>query len=98
MPNRFDYAAAFARLRQEFGGKCERCPKRRHLQFAHKRPTGLMGRGRGRADRYHDIKRNRDAYMLLCYRCHLQHDLQTKYPGLAPRGRQRAEDESEVPF
>lgn len=43
------------------------------LEFAHLRPTGL--RGQARADRtFADIRRNPDAYALLCVPCHRAFD------------------------
>lgn len=57
-------------LRAQFGGRCVDCGTRKRLEFAHIKPTGLMGRGRGMPDRYHDIKRNPDCYVLRCRPCH----------------------------
>jgi hypothetical protein len=82
------YRGSIARLRASRGGRCEctgcvgcldrsgerRCARDRRLEFAHLRPTGLRGRGRGRAERYHDILRNPDAYSLRCWWCHLELD------------------------
>lgn len=68
------YLGCIARMRAERGDKCQRCPSSKGLQFAHVKPTGLYGRGRGRAERYHDIQRHPDAYELLCRRCHMKLD------------------------
>ena len=64
-------------LRDERGNKCESCeePERWtkgkcNLQFAHVKPTGLNGVGRGQTQRYLDIKRNPGSYKLLCAGCH----------------------------
>lgn len=69
-------------LRSAFGGRCKRCNGRwsltrkpgglrhRPLEFAHVRPTGLHGRGRGLQRRFFDILRHPDAYTLLCKKCH----------------------------
>src|SRR5688572_10409501 len=74
-------------LREERGDKCECTEERCHgeqqpcgskikLEFAHIKPTPLTGRGRGSTRRYYDIKRNPDAYRLLCWSpCHLNRDL-----------------------
>lgn len=61
------------------GGKCqaEGCtttdPK--HLQFAHLKPTGLAGSGRGMGHRLYDVKNNPESYTLLCDGgCHEEFD------------------------
>lgn len=71
-------------LRRIFGGRCRRCGSKRSkagrgrkagpLQFAHIKPTGLCGRGRGLQHRYFDILRNPDCYELLCNLCHVAMD------------------------
>lgn len=80
---RFSYSKAMKALRVERGNKCARCGKTyslaklehvNGLEFAHVVTTGINGRGRGRADRYHDIKNNPDHYELLCRACHLDFD------------------------
>jgi hypothetical protein len=83
------YRGAMARLRAEWGGRCHcsgcdecrrgpegPCARRWRLHFAHVRPTPILAtrRGRGRADRYHDIKRHPECYRLLCCWCHRQFD------------------------
>lgn len=45
------------------------------LEFAHIKPTGLCGRGRGLRNRYFDILRNPDCYQLMCSACHKWMDL-----------------------
>jgi len=61
---------AFDNLRKEFGDKCSFCGSTAKLEFAHLEPTELVGRGRGRKERYYDIKKNPDSYVLLCVGCH----------------------------
>lgn len=81
------YRAAIAKLRAERGDRCQcpgcpecrtlpppRCARTDGLEFAHVAPAGLKGRGRGRAERYHDIKRNPDSYRLACVPCHRHFD------------------------
>ena len=58
----------------EFGGKCEECHSTESLEFAHKEPTGLSGRGRGRKERLYDVINNPDKYRLLCKDCHEMYD------------------------
>lgn len=71
MPKRFNYALKFKQLRAARGNACEcGCGRTERLEFAHLRETKVFGRGRGRADRYHDIRRNPDAYALLAKVCH----------------------------
>lgn len=67
-------------LRLLFGGRCKKCGAKRSgsrngrktgpLEFAHSKPTGLCGMGRGLKARFFDILRNLDCYVLLCTRCH----------------------------
>ena len=56
----------FQELRNYYGNKCFFCGQTYRLEFAHKRPTKLNGKGRGRQERYYDIKNNLDCYMLTC--------------------------------
>ena len=42
----------------------------KHLEFAHLLPTGLNGRGRGKAKRVFDILKNPDSYILLSKKTH----------------------------
>jgi hypothetical protein len=58
-----------------FGGCCEVCGSFEHLEFAHKRGTGLNGIGRGSWQRINDVVKNPDAYRLLCKPCHRAFDL-----------------------
>lgn len=69
-----------AELLEEFGGSCRICGTSKELQFAHLTPTDLKGWGRGRKERYYDVKNNPDSYTLLCEPCHKQLDriLETK--------------------
>jgi len=77
---RYDYAQGMNDLRTLYGNACaDKGVKNRgrcegQLEFAHVKPTGLCSRGRGRADRYHDILRNLDCYVLLCARHHRAFD------------------------
>jgi 5-methylcytosine-specific restriction endonuclease McrA len=59
-----------ARLIEERGGRCERCGSTWALEFAHVKPTGLSGRGRGYTQRVIDVRDHPDAYKLLCSVCH----------------------------
>jgi len=67
-------------LKKEFGGKCLNCGSIINLQFAHIKETGLNGRGRGRKERYYDIRKYPKCYILLCggddgiSGCHQQYD------------------------
>jgi len=59
-------------LREKFGGKCFKCGKKKDLEFAHIRKTGVSGRGRGQKARYYDIMNHPKSYRLLCDECHLK--------------------------
>lgn len=63
-----DYSYKFRALRRAWGGQCVwwPCGRRSGLQFAHIRPTRLVGRSRGQKKRYLDIVRNPECYVLLC--------------------------------
>jgi hypothetical protein len=63
-------------LRAAFGGRCvdHDGERKGQLEFSHTKPTGLCGRGRSLAARYHDIKRNPDCYALRCRRHHMRYD------------------------
>lgn len=76
MSRRGYYWGKMDELRAEFGGRCVDGPAgcRGPLEFAHVKPTGMCGRGRGLIGRYHDIKRNRDCYALRCRRHHRRYD------------------------
>lgn len=67
-----------AYLVEAFGGKCEDCGIEEgsgvKLEFAHKRDTGVNGKGRGSWRRYKNVRDNRDAYRLLCKLCHYAFD------------------------
>lgn len=68
---------ALATAREAVGGYCQNvaCPFMNwDLQFAHLRPTGVVGRGRGSSVRARDIRRNPSAYALLCRECHRAFD------------------------
>jgi len=64
----------FSQLRNDFGNQCKICGTSENLEFAHIRETGLCGMGRGRKERYYDIKNNRKSYVLLCSSCHELYD------------------------
>lgn len=66
------------RLENQFGGVCQElgCTQTQRLHFAHLKPTSLNGRGRGRKERYFDIKKHPKHYLLLCKRHHKEMDLQ----------------------
>lgn len=79
------YRKKFRELRRRYGNTCaiQLTPECTHsaprwLEFAHVAPTSLRGRGRGQAARYHDIKRNPHAYILVCRACHLRADALAK--------------------
>jgi 5-methylcytosine-specific restriction endonuclease McrA len=61
-------------LVEEFGGSCQECGSTKKLEFAHIKPTNLSGWGRGRKERYYDVKNNKDCYKLLCKKCHKELD------------------------
>ena len=67
-------AVKMKELREEFGGSCQNCGSKQNLEFAHIKPTELSGWGRGRKERYYDIKNNKDSYKLLCKSCHKELD------------------------
>lgn len=79
-PNRPNIRAPILRLEliEMFGGTCwkEECgennPER--LEFAHILDTPVMGRGRGRKERYFDIKKNPESYALFCKYHHEEYD------------------------
>lgn len=68
-------------LRTLYGGRCKKCGAKRSrlrrgrlktgpLEFAHVKPTGLCGRGRGLKTRFVDVLHYPDCYELLCHGCH----------------------------
>lgn len=76
-----------------FGTRCQKCGREESegvvLQFAHVRPTGLSGPGRGFTHRYLDILRHRKRYRRWCEDCHKEHDTEN---------RQNQEHSDAVPF
>jgi hypothetical protein len=81
------YAGKMAQLREEWGGRCVMCGSAwsfkmnsHGLEFAHlpgkKTPieVGRQERGRGRADRYHDVRNHPECYVLLCVADHARLD------------------------
>lgn len=64
-------------LRERMGGRCVNplCENpTEDLQFAHVKRTKLNGRGRGRKERYYDVVKNPDCYILLTKDCHKRFD------------------------
>jgi len=60
-------------LREAMGGRCSNplCPTpTENLEFAHTKRTGLSGWGRGRKERYYDVLKHPDCYILFCKECH----------------------------
>jgi len=97
------YTKRFEQLRAEFGGRCslelEGCLKTQRLEFAHKRPTGIKNNGhrggRGMPQRFHDIKNNPSAYILVCRNCHAKiDDLDPKFHNYT----EEEVNENEIPF
>lgn len=90
------YRAAMDELRRAYGGQCVMADGKDHdgrLEFAHLpgRPTGICGRGRGTPQRYHDIKRNPESFVLLCERHHRL--LDSRYWDYAMKQEREAEAE-----
>jgi len=73
-----------SRLIQALGGKCEFCGALAPLEFAHRQPTGLSGRGRGRKKRLLDVNRHIDSYRLLCSKCHYAYDHSSELSDVNP--------------
>lgn len=48
--------------------------KKKDLEFAHKKPTGLNGHGRGMIRRLLDVIKHSDCYLVLCRAHHRQYD------------------------
>lgn len=78
MPRR-SYSDKMEQLRWDWGGDCvwsngTICGG--PLEFAHLpgKETGLEGKGRGMPQRYHDIKKHPDCYVLLCREHHTELD------------------------
>lgn len=44
------------------------------LEFAHVKPTGLTGMGRGRERRLYDVQHHPDCYTVMYKPCHKQYD------------------------
>ena len=49
---------------------CIKCGSIENLEYAHIKPTGLSGMGRGRKERFYDLLRHPDSYIVLCHGCH----------------------------
>lgn len=71
---KFEVTVKMQELRELYGGICQKCGSSKNLQFAHIKPTSLLGYGRGMKNRYYDIKNNKSCYALLCYQCHRRFD------------------------
>lgn len=54
--------------------RCEHCSGTKKLQFAHRVPTALEGRGRGSRQRYMDVVLHSECYLRLCASCHYDYD------------------------
>ena len=65
-------------LLEEYGNCCSVCLGKvcnnEKLEFAHIKPTGLNGMGRGKTIRMHDIIKNKDCYALMGQVCHRRYD------------------------
>ena len=86
------YVGAVERLREARGGACEAarlqlgaCRRTAGLEFAHLKPTRVYGRGRGRCQRYHDIKNHPESYALLCRHHHSIQELRMATKRIAAR-------------
>jgi hypothetical protein len=88
------YAGKMDELRRQRGNRCEDCGRRArllkdgnsNLEFSHLKPTGLFGKGRGRANRYHNIKKFPGHYRLRCRQCHRLADLKGMADGYQESG------------
>lgn len=76
MSNRVNQSMPEMRLRliEQFGGHCKMCQSIQNLEFAHRIPTLLHGGVRGRKERYYDVQKNPNSYMLLCKKHHKEYD------------------------
>lgn len=63
-------------LKELCGNKCmyPDCEITDNLEFAHLKDTGLSGMSRGRKERYYNIIKNLDSYILLCEEHHKMMD------------------------
>lgn len=59
---------------EAFGAACAHCGLQWDLEFAHKEPTRVKGRGRGKSRRLADIRKHPEKYLLLCVECHATFD------------------------
>jgi hypothetical protein len=66
------------RLVVKLCGRCKVCGCELSLEFAHLRPTGLNGRGRGMKARLLNIQKHLEDYVLMCHSCHREYDRLTK--------------------
>lgn len=64
------------KLRKEYGGVCHwnGCTTKKNLQFAHRFPTKVSGKGRGSWIRFKDIIEHPLNYTLLCTIHHIEFD------------------------
>jgi hypothetical protein len=65
---------ALKKLRKRYHDQCYFCQSTKDLEFAHITETNLSGRGRGRKERYYDVIKNPNSYLLLCKECHTKMD------------------------
>ena len=65
----------FQELREMWGGCCWNCGNTKKLEFAHReKDKNFNGMGRGRKERYYNIKNNPTKYWLGCKYCHQDYD------------------------
>ena len=64
------------KLVELFGGVCSwnGCTVKEDLEFAHIKPTGVSGSGRGSHIRYKDVRDHPACYKLMCPQHHLEYD------------------------
>lgn len=70
----------FDALRASRGNACELCGRELSSsegEFSHIEPTEVSGEGRGRYERYKDIKLHPESYRLACETCHDELDKRT---------------------
>jgi len=68
------YKQKMKSLRAGRGSACESCGSTLRLEWAHVKPTGLKGQGRGFNSRVRDIINYPESYKLLCKVCHYNLD------------------------
>jgi len=72
----YNWSKRLQEEREKRGGKCQvdGCRVEDGLEFAHIKPTGLSGEGRGQSRRAIDIIRNPECYLLMCRPHHKKFD------------------------